>query len=76
MIIQRESLNLKKQRSFELLESILILKEQPIIDSLEEERSVGRLGLEQTLMDIDILEHLLELRKLFWLHLLAGLELR
>ena len=65
LIIQRESLNSKKQRSFELLECILIQREQLIIDSLEEERFVGRLGLEQILMDIDILEHLLELRKLF-----------
>ena len=65
LIIQRESLNSKKQRSFELLECILILKEQRIIDFLEEERFVGRLGLEQTLMDIDISEHLLELQKLF-----------
>lgn len=76
LIIQRESLNSKKQRSFELLECILIQREQRIIDFLEEERFVGRLGLEQTLMDIDISEHLLELQKLFWLHLLGGLELR
>ena len=65
LIIQRESLNSKKQRSFELLECILILKEQRIIGFLEEERFVGRPGLEQILMDIDISEHLLELRKLF-----------
>ena len=76
LIIQKESLNSKKQRSSELLVCILIQREQPIIDSLEEERFVGKLGLEQTLMDIDISERLLELPKLYLHHLHDGLELR
>ena len=76
LIIQKESLNSKKQRSFELLVCILILRDQRIIDSLEEERFVGRQGLEQILMGIDILGLLLEHPKLYLLHLHDGLEPR
>ena len=69
-------MNLKKQKSLGLLESILMGRVPRITGFWEEGRSAGKPDSEPILMDIDILEHHLVVQKWLLLHLQDGQEQR
>ena len=69
-------MNLKKQKSLELLGSTLMGKVPHITGFWEEGKSAGKPDSEPILMDIDILEHHLVAQKWLLLHLQDGREQR